>query len=154
MSLALKKGDRVALMMPNILQYPICLFGILQAGMVAVNVNPLYTGRELEHQLNDSGANTIVLFANSAHILEKVIERTCVQHTIITEIGDFLSFPKSLMINFILKRVKKVVPPYKINNALDLKQVVAGSYQRFKRPSINHEDIAFLQYTGRNHWCI
>ncbi len=147
--LGLKKGDRVALMMPNILQYPICLFGILQAGMVAVNVNPLYTARELEHQLIDSGAEAIVIFANSAHILEKVIDKTPVKHAIITEIGDFLQFPKNLLINFVLKRVKKVVPRYEIKNSLPLKQIVAtGQYRAFKRPDISHDDIAFLQYTG------
>jgi len=147
--LGLEKGARVALMMPNILQYPICLFGILQAGMVAVNVNPLYTARELEHQLKDSGAEAIVIFANSAHVLEKVIDQTPVKHAIITEIGDFLQFPKNLVINFVLKRVKKVVPKYKIKNSLSLKHVVAnGNYRAFKKPSTNHEDIAFLQYTG------
>lgn len=148
-TLGLKKGTRVALMMPNILQYPICLFGILQAGMVAVNVNPLYTARELEHQLIDSGAEAIVIFANSANVLEKVIDKTPVKHTIITEIGDFLNFPKNLLINFVLKRVKKVVPKYKIKNALTLKSVVAnGNYRSFKKPMIGHDDIAFLQYTG------
>ena len=147
--LGLKKGDRVALMMPNILQYPICLFGILQAGMVAVNVNPLYTARELEHQLNDSGSKAIVIFANSANVLEKVIDKTSVEHAIVTEIGDFLNFPKNLLINFVLKHVKKVVPKYKLSNEISLKTAVAtGNYKTFKKPKIVHEDIAFLQYTG------
>ena len=92
--LQLKPGDRVALMLPNILQYPITLFGILKAGLIAVNVNPMYTARELEHQLTDSGAKAIVIFANAAHLLEKILDRTDVEHVICTEIGDFLKFPK------------------------------------------------------------
>src|SRR5690606_31305454 len=108
-TLGLQKGDRVALMMPNILQYPICLFGVLRAGLVAVNVNPLYTARELEHQLNDSGAKAIVIFANSAHVLEKALPKTHVKHVVVTEIGDFLKFPKNLIVNFVLKKVKKMV---------------------------------------------
>ena len=147
--LGLKKGDRVALMMPNILQYPVCLFGVLQAGMVAVNVNPLYTARELEHQLKDSGAKAIVLFANSAHILEKVISKTPVEHVILTEIGDLLSFPKSLIVNFVLKYVKKMVPDYNLPKALSLKNVLAlGDYSKFVKPTLSHSDTAFLQYTG------
>lgn len=106
-TLKLQKGDRVALMMPNILQYPVALFGILQAGLVAVNVNPLYTARELEHQLNDSGAKAIVIFSNSAHVLDKVVARTAVEHVIVTDIGDLLGFPKSLIVNFVLRYVKK-----------------------------------------------
>ena len=101
--LGLKKGDRVALMMPNILQYPICLFGILQAGMVAVNVNPLYTARELEHQLNDSGAQALIIFANSAKVYQDVKDKTPVKHVIVTQIGDLLKFPKNYLINFVLK---------------------------------------------------
>jgi long-chain acyl-CoA synthetase len=147
--LGLKKGDRVALMMPNILQYPVCLFGVLQAGMVAVNVNPLYTARELEHQLKDSGSKAIVIFANSANILEKVLPNTPVEHVIVTEIGDLLSFPKSMIVNFVLKYVKKMVPDYNLPKALSLKNVLAmGDYSKFVRPEIGPEDTAFLQYTG------
>jgi long-chain acyl-CoA synthetase len=103
--LGLGKGSRVAIMMPNILQYPIALFGILRAGMVAVNVNPLYTERELEHQLNDSGAETIIIFENSANILQKVISNTPIKNVITTAIGDMLGFPKSLIVNFVIKHV-------------------------------------------------
>ena len=107
--LKLSKGDRVALMMPNILQYPIALFGVLRAGMVAVNVNPLYTERELEHQLKDSGAETIIIFNNSCHILEKIYPNTPIKNIITTGIGDLLGFPKSLIVNFVIKNIKKMV---------------------------------------------
>ncbi len=147
--LGLQKGDRVALMMPNILQYPICLFGILQAGMVAVNVNPLYTARELEHQLNDSEASTIVIFDNSAHILESIVSNTKIKNIITTEIGDLLNFPKSLIVNFVLKYVKKMVPKYSLENAISIKDILAeGDISSFKAPQVLKEDIAFLQYTG------
>lgn len=147
--LGLKKGDRVALMMPNILQYPVALFGILRAGMVAVNVNPLYTARELEHQLNDSDAQAIVIFENSAAILEEVISKTPIKHVLTTQIGDFLAFPKSLIVNFVIKSVKKMVPAWNLPGSRSFKEVVFGSDEgRFKKPEITHEDIAFLQYTG------
>jgi len=147
--LGLAKGARVALMMPNVLQYPICLFGVLQAGMVAVNVNPLYTARELEHQLNDSGAEAIVIFANSANILEKVVAGTKVKHVMVTEIGDLLNFPKSLIVNFVLKYVKKMVPSYNLPQVLSLKQVLASAdYSKFKKVEIDRYSTAFLQYTG------
>ncbi|MBT6325871.1 MAG: AMP-binding protein [Bdellovibrionales bacterium] len=147
--LGLQKGDRVALMMPNILQYPICLFGILQAGMVAVNVNPLYTARELEHQLNDSESSTIVIFDNSAHILESIVSNTKIKNIITTEIGDLLNFPKSLIVNFVLKHVKKMVPKYSLGNAISIKDILAeGDISSFKAPQVSKEDIAFLQYTG------
>ncbi len=147
--LKLEKGSRVALMMPNILQYPIALFGILRAGMIAVNVNPLYTERELEHQLKDAGADAIVIFANSAHMLEKVLPQTNVKHVITTQIGDLLSFPKSLIVNFVIKNVKKMVPKYNLPNAIEYKDVlVHGDESKFKKVELTHEDIAFLQYTG------
>jgi len=147
--LKLDQGDRVALMMPNILQYPIALFGVLQAGLVAVNVNPLYTARELEHQLKDSGAKAIVIFANSAHVLEKVLQKTDVKHVIVTGIGDLLKFPKSLIVNFVLKHVKKMVPEWNIPQAVSLKDVFEkGDPSKFKSVSIQSDDIAFLQYTG------
>ncbi|MFC1830015.1 AMP-binding protein, partial [Thermodesulfobacteriota bacterium] len=147
--LKLQKGDRVALMMPNILQYPVALFGLLRAGLVAVNVNPLYTARELEHQLQDSGAGTIVIFENSAHILEKVIQNTDVKHVITTGIGDLLKFPKSLIVNFVLKHVKKMVPAWNITNAVSFKAALnKGDPVKFQPVSLNLEDIAFLQYTG------
>ncbi|OEU65112.1 MAG: long-chain-fatty-acid--CoA ligase [Desulfobacterales bacterium PC51MH44] len=147
--LGLKQGDRVALMLPNILQYPIALFGILQAGLVAVNINPLYTARELEHQLQDSGARVIVIFANSAHILGKVLEKTDVKHVITTEIGDLLKFPKSLIVNFVIKHIKKMVPDWNIPYAISFKDALRKGNPLKIRPVSNHsEDIAFLQYTG------
>lgn len=147
--LHLQKGDRVAIMMPNILQYPIALFGILRAGMVAVNVNPLYTPRELEHQLKDSGASAIVIFANSAHVLEKVVAQTPVKHIMVTQVGDFLKFPKNYIVNFVLKKVKKMVPDYSLPNEQDFKTcVMKGDANKFKKPDVSSEDTAFLQYTG------
>ncbi len=147
--LGLVKGDRVALMMPNILQYPVSLFGILQAGLVAVNVNPLYTERELEHQLNDSGAETIIIFENSAKILEKVIKNTPIKNVITTEIGDLLKFPKNHIVNFVLKYVKKMVPSFSLPGSLKFIDVLnKGDASKFKKASLNLEDIAFLQYTG------
>lgn len=148
-NLHLQKGDRVAIMMPNILQYPIALFGILRAGLIAVNVNPLYTPRELEHQLKDSGAKAIVIFANSGHTLEKIISSTPVKHVILTEIGDMLKFPKNYIVNFVIKNVKKMVPPFSIPNALNFKECLAkGDISKFKHVDVNQSDIAFLQYTG------
>jgi long-chain acyl-CoA synthetase len=147
--LHLKKGDRVALMMPNILQYPIALFGVLRAGLVAVNVNPLYTPRELEHQLKDAGAQAIVIFANSANVLEKVIASTPVKTVIVTEVGDMLKFPKNYIVNFVLKHVKKMVPAFSIPNSVSFKEVIAkGDAQKFKKVDVKLDDIAFLQYTG------
>lgn len=147
--LGLKKGDRVALMMPNILQYPVALFGILRAGMVAVNVNPLYTARELEHQLKDADVRAIVIFANSAHVLEKVIASTNVKHVMLTQIGDMLKFPKNYIVNFVIKNVKKMVPAYNLSGATSfLDCVMKGDEKTFKKPEIGHSDIAFLQYTG------
>ncbi len=147
--LHLKKGDRVALMMPNILQYPIALFGVLRAGMVAVNVNPLYTGRELEHQLKDSDCQAIVIFANSAHVLEKIVKNTPVKHILVTQIGDMLKFPKNYIVNFVLKKVKKMVPDFNLPNTLDFKScVMKGDVDKFKKPDVKLDDIAFLQYTG------
>ncbi len=147
--LGLKKGDRIALMMPNILQYPIALFGAHKAGLVAVNVNPLYTEKELEHQLKDSGADAIVVFANSAHLVEKVKDQTKLKHVIVTQIGDLLDFPKNLLINFVLKYVKKMVPSYHLPDAYSFTQVLyEGDAGAFKPVELNHDDLAFLQYTG------
>lgn len=148
-NLYLQKGDRVAIMMPNILQYPIALFGILRAGLIAVNVNPLYTPRELEHQLKDSGAKAIVIFANSGHTLEKIIASTPVKHVILTEIGDMLKFPKNYIVNFVIKNVKKMVPAFSIPNALNFKECLAkGDAAKFKHVEVHQSDVAFLQYTG------
>lgn len=147
--LHLQKGDRVALMMPNILQYPVALFGVLRAGLIAVNVNPLYTARELEHQLKDADCKAIVIFANSAHVLEKIIAHTPVKHIMVTQIGDFLKFPKNYIVNFVIKNVKKMVPDFSLPNMLDFKScVMKGDASKFKKPDIKLDDIAFLQYTG------
>lgn len=147
--LGLEKGARVALMMPNILQYPIALFGVLRAGMVAVNINPLYTERELEHQLKDSQSQAIIIFENSAQILQKVISKTEVKHVITTSIGDLLGFPKSLIVNFVIKHVKKMVPAWSLPGSIKFNDALAiGNADKFSKPTVTLEDIAFLQYTG------
>jgi long-chain acyl-CoA synthetase len=147
--LSLKKGDRVALMMPNILQYPVALFAVLRAGMVVVNVNPLYTPRELEHQLKDSGAKAIIIFENAAHTLQQVLNQTDIQHVMVTSIGDMLSFPKSLVVNFVIKKVKKMIPIWSIPNTINFMKAINGSDEsEFKKPVLIKEDLAFLQYTG------
>ncbi|MBC7539095.1 MAG: long-chain-fatty-acid--CoA ligase [Bacteriovorax sp.] len=148
-NLGLKKGDRVALMLPNILQYPVALFGVLRAGMVAVNVNPLYTPRELEHQLKDSGASAIIIFENACHTLESVLSHTDVKYVIRTSIGDMLGFPKSLIVNFVIKKVKKMIPAWNIPNTISFMDALKdGKAKKFSKPSISKNDIAFLQYTG------
>ena len=147
--LKLERGERVALMMPNLLQYPIALFGILRAGLVVVNVNPLYTPRELEHQLQDSGAKAIVVVSNFASTLEKVVFNTDVKHVILTRIGDQLSFGKRTLVNFVVKYVKKLVPKYKLPNAVTFREVLSvGKYRQYVRPQIERDNLAFLQYTG------
>lgn len=147
--LKLQKGDRVALMMPNILQYPVALFGVLRGGFVAVNVNPLYTGRELQHQLKDSGAKAIVIFENACHTLQGVLDKTDVKHVLTTSIGDMLGFPKSLLVNFVIKKVKKMVPEWSIPNTKSfVTELRKGNAKTFKKPDMKLEDIAFLQYTG------
>ena len=147
--LGLKKGDRIALMMPNILQYPIALFGILKAGMVAVNVNPLYTARELAHQLNDSGSQALVIFENSASVLEEVLHETCVKHVLLTGIGDYLSFPKNYIVNFAIKHIKKMIPAYSLPSAKSFKKVIGSADpSKFVAPEMENTDTAFLQYTG------
>lgn len=144
-----KKGDRVAIMLPNILQYPVVVMGILRAGLVAVNVNPLYTARELEHQLKDSGSKTIIIFANSANVLEKVLDNTPIKDVIVTEIGDMLKFPKNLLVNFVIKNVKKMIPKWNISFARTWKEAMTlGDESQFKPVEISMEDTAFLQYTG------
>ncbi len=147
--LKLQKGDRVALMMPNILQYPIALFGVLRAGMVVVNVNPLYTPRELEHQLQDSGAKAIVVVSNFAKTVEEIVFNTDVKHVILTRMGDQLSFGKRTLVNFVVKYVKKLVPKYKLPHAVSFREVLAvGKHRQYLRPQIDRQDLAFLQYTG------
>jgi Acyl-CoA synthetases (AMP-forming)/AMP-acid ligases II len=148
-SLGLKKGDRVAVMMPNILQYPIALFGILRAGLIVVNTNPLYTPRELEYQLADSGAKAIVVLENFADTLEKVIAKTQIKHVITTQIGDLLGFPKSLLVNLVIKYKKKMVPAWNIPDAISLSKALSiGANARYTAPDVSLDDLAFLQYTG------
>ncbi|MBL6989180.1 MAG: AMP-binding protein [Bacteriovoracaceae bacterium] len=148
-NLGLKQNARVAIMLPNVLQYPVALFGIISAGMTVVNVNPMYSARELEHQLNDSGAESIVILSNSANVLEKIIKNTGVKNVIITDVGDLLSFPKSMIVNFLLRYIKKLVPKYSLPEAVTFKNVLGlGREEEFKTPVIKREDTAFLQYTG------
>ena len=148
-SLGLIKGERIAIMLPNILQYPVVLCGAFRAGLVVVNVNPLYTPRELKHQLSDSGARCIVILDNFAHTLEEVIEDSNVEHIVTTRIGDLLQFPKNVITNFVLKYVKKVVPRYALNNSVTLgKALIAGSAGELAEVELGYADIAFLQYTG------
>jgi long-chain acyl-CoA synthetase len=145
----LKRGDRVALMLPNLLQYPVALFGILRAGLVVVNVNPLYTARELTHQLNDAGASAIVVLENFAHTLAKVIGSTPVRTVITTQVGDLLPPFKRILTNAVVKHVKKLVPPWRLDGSVDFRQVLAaGRARRFDEPTLGHDDLAFLQYTG------
>ena len=145
----LDRGSRIAIMMPNLLQYPIAVFGALRAGITVVNTNPLYTPRELEHQLCDSGAEAIVILENFADTLEKVIGKTSIRTVITTQIGDMLPFPKSLIINLVVKHVKKMVPQWNIPGTVRFKEALAqGRSQALEDLPLNHDDIAFLQYTG------
>jgi long-chain acyl-CoA synthetase len=144
----LKKGDRVALMMPNILQYPVCLFGILRAGCTVVNVNPLYTARELEHQLTDSGAQIIVVVENFANTVAEVVARSQVKQVIVTSIGEMLGL-KGLLVDFVLRHVRKMVPAWSIPDAVRLSDALAeGGRGTLERVALGHDDVAFLQYTG------
>jgi long-chain acyl-CoA synthetase len=145
----LQKGDRVALMMPNVLQYPVALFGVLRTGLVVVNVNPLYTPRELEHQLLDSGAKAIVILENFAHTLEQVIAKTQVKSVVVAAMGDLLGFAKGALVNFVVRNVKKMVPAFRFGNGIRFNAVLAAaSGMTLTRVDIKPEDIAFLQYTG------
>ncbi|HET9339898.1 MAG TPA: long-chain-fatty-acid--CoA ligase [Casimicrobiaceae bacterium] len=142
------KGTRVALMMPNILQYPVCLFGTLRTGATVVNVNPLYTARELEHQLVDSGAEVIVVLENFANTLAEVIGKTRVKHVIVTSMGELLGL-KGVLVNFVVRRVKKMVKPWSLPGSIHLSDALADGRRRtLQRVPIAHDDIAFLQYTG------
>lgn len=148
-TLGLARGDRVAIMMPNVLQYPIAVFGILKAGLVVVNTNPLYTPRELEHQLKDSGAKAVVVLENFANTLELVLPKTDVKHVVIANIGEMFGPLKGSLMNFVLRSVKKMVPPYRIAGSVTFKQALAqGAAQPLRAPDLNREDLAFLQYTG------
>ncbi|MRT23696.1 long-chain-fatty-acid--CoA ligase FadD [Enterobacteriaceae bacterium RIT697] len=147
--LGLKQGDRVALMMPNLLQYPVALFGVLRAGMVVVNVNPLYTPRELKHQLIDSGASAIVIVSNFAHTLEKVVAETPIKHVMLTRMGDQLAPVKATLVNFVVKYVKKLVPKYHLPGAVPFRSALSqGEQMSYQRPTVTNDDLAFLQYTG------
>jgi long-chain acyl-CoA synthetase len=142
------KGTRIALMMPNVLQYPVCLFGILRAGCTVVNVNPLYTARELEHQLNDSGAEMIVVVENFANTVAQVIGRTKVRQAIVTSIGEMLGI-KGIVVDFVLRNVKKMVPAWSLPGSIRLSDALAeGRKRTLARVPLAHDDIAFLQYTG------
>jgi long-chain acyl-CoA synthetase len=144
----LRKGARVALMMPNILQYPVCLFGVLRAGCTVVNVNPLYTPRELEHQLNDSGAEAIVVVENFATTLAAVAARTKVKHVVVTSIGELLGL-KGVVVDLVLRHVKKAIPAWSLPGSVRLSDALAqGRKRSLERVPIGHDDIAFLQYTG------
>ncbi len=147
--LGLVRGDRVALMMPNLLQYPVALFGALRAGLAVVNTNPLYTPRELRHQLKDSGARCIVIVENFAHVLAEVRADTAIEHIVITGIGDLARFPKRTAVNFVVRRIRHLVPPYHLPDAVSFRAAMARGAQSGMQPrSVGPEDIAFLQYTG------
>ncbi len=144
----LTRGDRVAIMMPNLLQYPVALFGILRAGMVIVNVNPLYTPRELEYQLIDSGARAIIVASMSAATLADIIHETSVERVIVTDVGDLLSFPRRPLVNFVVRHIKRMVPHYDIEGAVGFRSVLATSPAGLKEESLSGADLAVLQYTG------
>lgn len=147
--LKLKKGDRLAVMLPNTLQYPVVLFGALLAGLTVVNVNPLYTPPEVAHQMKDAGAETIVVLANFAHTVELALPNTPIKNVIVTHLGDFFSLPKSLLTDFFLKYIKKKIPTWRIARAIKFKNILShGKKLTLKPVSINNHDIAFLQYTG------
>jgi long-chain acyl-CoA synthetase len=147
--LGLMRGERVAIMLPNVLQYPVALCGIFRAGLVVVNVNPLYTARELRHQLTDSGARCIVILENFAHTLQDVIGDTRIEHVITTRVGDLLRKPKGWLVNFVLKRIRKMVPEFSLPNSVPLPVAIkTGGNHALKPVDLGFADIAFLQYTG------
>jgi long-chain acyl-CoA synthetase len=147
--LKLGKGDRIAIMMPNVLQYPIALFGALRAGLIVVNTNPMYTARELRHQLEDSGAKAIVVLDNFAATLQQVVADTRVQHIVTTGLGDLLGFPKAALLNFAVKHIKKMVPAFHLPQAVRFRDALArGATHPLPQVELNHDDVAFLQYTG------
>jgi len=146
--LGLKKGDRLAIMMPNLLQYPVAVFGALRAGLIVVNVNPLYTPRELEHQLRDSGAKAILIFEGSANVLQEVMDKVSVEHVIITKIGDYLGTAKGSLMNFVVKYIKRGIRRYRIHNSIGFKSTLKRPEADFNETSISVNDLAFLQYTG------
>jgi long-chain acyl-CoA synthetase len=145
----LAKDTRIAIMLPNLLQYPVGIFAAMRAGLTVVNCNPLYTPRELEHQLKDSGAEAILILENFAHTLEEVLPRTAIKTVITTQVGDLFGFPKGLITNFVVKRVKKTVKPFNLPGAIAFPLALSqGRGAKLDEPALGHEDIAFLQYTG------
>jgi len=147
--LDLTRGERIAIMLPNVLQYPVAMCGTFRAGLVVVNVNPLYTARELKHQLQDSGAKCIVILENFAHTLEEVIDDTDIEHVITTGVGDLLAFPKNLLVNFVLRHVRREVPRYRFSNSVTFRRALSeGANEQLSHVEIGLADIAYLQYTG------
>lgn len=148
-NLGLERGDRVAIMMPNLLQYPVALFGCLRAGMVVVNVNPLYTARELEHQLVDSGAKALIVYAGSAHVYAEIKHATAIEHVLVTEPGDLLPLVKRLLVNFVVRYVRKMIPKYAIGSAVPFRAILKARMSAYRRPEkLTGKDLAILQYTG------
>ena len=147
--LGCNKGDRVAIMLPNLLQFPVALYGVLRSGCVAVDVNPLYTSRELGHYLKDSGAKVIVILENFADVLAEVIHETDIEHVILARVGDMLGFPKSLIVNFVLKYIQKKIPKYSLNKVIPFNEALAvGQQRQLAKPELTRDDLAFLQFTG------
>jgi long-chain acyl-CoA synthetase len=146
-SVRLAKGERFAIMLPNVLQYPIAMFAALRSGLVVVNTNPLYTAPELEHQLMDSGATSILVLENFAHVVQKVLPRTQLKHVFVTSVGDLLGFPKSAIVNYVVRKRRKQVPPWDISGAISFKAALAAPEQ-FDPVDVQPEDLAYLQYTG------
>ncbi len=145
----LEVGDRIAIQLPNVLQFPIAVFGAMRAGMVVVNTNPLYTAREMEHQFNDSGAKALLILANMAHLAEQVVPKTSIKHVIVTELADMHPFPKRLLINTVVKRVKKMVPAYSLPQAVSFRHTLAlGAKKAPVAVALTLDDTAVLQYTG------
>ncbi len=145
----MRKGDRVAIMMPNVLQNPISIFAAMRGGFTVVNTNPLYTARELKHQLSDSGTKVIIVIENFCHVLDEIIAETPIQHVITTQLGDMLNFPKSLIVNLVVKHVKKMVPSFSLPGHVSFRAALKqGSRKPYDPVQLSHEDIAFLQYTG------
>ena len=147
--LGLQQGDRLAIMLPNLLQYPVALFGCLRAGVVAVNVNPMYTARELQHQLSDSGARAIVIYSGSAHVLAEIIDATDIEHTLITDVGDLLPIYKRLPVNLVVRYIKRMIPDFSISGAQSFRSILHTSIGVYRRPAkLRGNDLAILQYTG------
>jgi long-chain acyl-CoA synthetase len=145
----LRKGDRIAIMMPNLLQYPIAIIGALRAGLTVVNTNPLYTPREVEHQLNDSGATVMLIYENACATLQQVIANTPVKKVIVTGVGDLLGFPRGALVNFVLRHVKKMVPAWNLPGSVRFTDVISeGASLALDPVEVGPEDVAFLQYTG------